>query len=400
MKIEEISKVKNLKGKRVLLRVDFNVPMEKGKIKETFKIEKSLATIFFLIRKGAKVVILSHLGRPKGKERKFSLKPVARQLEKMLSKKIFFLTVTDKDLKKEKRFKKIINKIQSSKDGSLTLLENVRFLQGEKENDSQVAKILSQLGDIFVLDGFGVVHRDSATVSGLAKHLPSYAGLLLTEEIKGLSRLVEKPKRPYVAVIGGAKMETKIPLIKEMLAKADCLLIGGGVANTCLWANGFKIGDSIVEKQFKKEALALWKNEKVILPVDFVIGTANGKKVAAVDLTKKFKITEKGMAIYDIGPKTVSMFAAIIKEANTLVWNGAMGMFEQPAYAWGGKAVARLFAARAKGRAFGAVGGGETVEILKKLNLLEDIDLVSTGGGAMLEFLSGKKLPGVKAVES
>jgi len=392
MKLREISKVKNLSGKRVLLRADFNVPLKNGKIKEAYKIEKSLPTIEFLSKKGARLILVSHLGRPKGADKKLSLKPVAAELEKLLKKKIKLVGVGD--------WRKVQTATEKIKKGEIILLENIRFIKGEEKDDPKLARELAGLADIFVLDGFAVAHRDSASVSGVAKHLPSYAGLLLAEEVAGLSRLLEKPKKPFVAVVGGIKMETKIPLLKKLLAKADRVLLGGGIANTCFWAKGMKTGRSSVEKNFKVIARSLLKNKKVVLPVDVVVGGAKGEKARAVQLDRKFKALDSRIGVFDIGPRTISLFAKHIKGANTLVWNGAMGMFEQHPYQFGTYSIARLFGSRAKGKAFGVCGGGETVEVLKKLKLMEEIDLVSTGGGAMLEFLSGKKLPGLAAVEN
>ncbi|MCX6781947.1 MAG: phosphoglycerate kinase [Candidatus Magasanikbacteria bacterium] len=398
MKISTLAEKKNLKGRRVLVRVDFNVPLKNGKIKEAYKIEKSLSTVEFLCKAGAKIILISHLGRPTGVDKKLSLKPVAVALGKMLEKKIDFFAVSDKILGDKKQLENLQKKIMALKNGDVALLENIRFIKGEEKNDPKIARALSSLGELFVLDGFAVAHRDAASVSGVAKYLPACAGLLLEEEIKGLAKLIERPKKPFVVVLGGAKMETKVPLIKKFIPKASQILIGGGIFNTCLWAKGVKVGRSIVDKNYKKIALSFWKNKKIIMPVDLVVGGEQGEQAKVVALDSKFKIQNLKNGIYDIGPKTVSLFAKYIKKANTLVWNGSMGMFEVPPYHWGSNAVARLFASRARGKAFGVTGGGETVEVVKKLKLMNDIDLVSTGGGAMLEYLSGNKLPGIMVV--
>lgn len=398
MRIRSLSGIKKLNNKLVLVRVDFNVPMKEAKIKETYKIEKSLPTIKYLLKHKAKVVLISHLGRPKGKEKSLSMGKIAIALEKMLGIKVDFTALDDRAIADKGRLDQVRSKLSAAKGGSVTLLENIRFLKGEEKNDPKLARAIASLGDLFVIDGFAVAHRDAASVSGIAKHLPSYAGLLMEEEIKGLSRLLGKPKKPFLMVIGGAKMETKVPLIKKLLPKVDHVLIGGGIANTCLWAKGFKIGCSLVDKNFKKEAKSYWSNKKIIMPEDYVVGLPDGKKAHVVQSDKKFKIPNSKFGIYDIGPKTISKFAKYIKKANTIVWNGAVGHFEQKPYGWGSKSIARLFASRAKGKAYGVTGGGETVEIVKNLRLGGEIDLVSTGGGAMLEFLSGKQLPGVKAV--
>lgn len=389
MKINSVSQLKNLSGKRALVRLDLNVPLEKGKIKEYYKIVRSLPTIEYLSKKGAKVILVSHLGRPKGMDKKLSLKPIGKALVKLLKKKIKFLKI--------KSWNKIKKEIEKMPSGGVILLENIRFIKGEEENAPDVAKNLANLADLFVLDGFAVAHRKAASVSGVAKYLPSYAGLLMAEEIEGLSRLIEKPKRPFVVIFGGIKMETKLPLLKSFLDKADYILLGGGLVNSYLWAKGKKVGGSIIEKSLKKEVLFYGNQKKIIWPVDFVVGQKNGQKATVVKL-EKINITGSDLAIYDIGPATINLYAKYIKKAQTLIWNGAMGYFEQHPYEFGSYAAARLVASRAKGSAFGVCGGGETVEVVKKLKVADDIDLVSTAGGAMLEFLSGNNLPGIKAV--
>lgn len=398
MKEKSIASLKNLSGKRVLVRADFNVPLKNNKIKEIYKIEQSLPTIKHLVKAGAAVILMSHLGRPKGVDKSLSLKPVATELKKLLNKEVVLINFGDAEVANLTKFKKFADKINTLPKGSVTLLENIRFIKGEEDNSPAVAKALAKIADLFVLDGFAVAHRNSASVSGVAKYLPAYAGLLLESELSGLGRLMSKPKKPFVVVLGGAKLETKVPLIKKLLPQASQILLGGGLANTCFWAKGYRVGGSLYDKGDKKIALSYLKNKKIILPVDVVVGTADGKNVRVLDTAKNFKLNDKNISVYDIGPKTISLYAKYIKKANTLVWNGAMGMFEQAPYEWGSNAMARLFATRAKGKAFGVCGGGETVEIVKKLKLMSEIDLVSTGGGAMLELLSGKKLPGVSAV--
>ena len=389
MRIKSIQQVNNLANKNALVRVDFNVPIKGGKILDNYKIKKSLATIKFLMEKRAKVILVSHLGRPNGVEKKLSLKPVAAELEKFLQKKVRLLDVLN--LKKAKTQ---IDKLFPS---AVILLENIRFADGEEANSEKLAKELAGLADVFVLDGFAVAHRQAASVSGVAKYLPAYAGLLVEEEIEGLNCALKSPKKPFVVVLGGVKMETKIPVLKNLLKKANHILVGGGIFNTYLWAKGYKIGSSLVEKNLKKEVLRYCSKRKVILPVDAVVGAKNGKQARAVDV-KKLNIRSKEFGIFDIGPKTIKLFSRYIKKSQTLVWNGAMGYFEQHPYEYGTYSVARLVAARSKGKAFGITGGGETIEVLKKLRLLGDVDLASTGGGSMLEYLSGKKLPGLQGL--
>lgn len=356
---------------------------------DNYKIKKSLATIKFLIEKRAKVILVSHLGRPGGVDKKLSLKPIAAELGKFLQKNVRLLDVLD--LKK--------TKIQIDKlfPSAVVMLENIRFVKDEDKNSDKFSKELAGLADMFVLDGFGVAHRQAASVTGVAKYLPAYAGLLLEEEIEGLDRALKSPKKPFVVVLGGVKMETKIPVLKNLLKKANHILVGGGILNTYLWAKGYKVGCSVVDKNLKKEALQYCSKRNVILPIDVIVGTKDGELACAVAV-KNLSIKDKNLAIFDIGPKTIKLFSHYIKKSQTLVWNGAMGYFEQHPYQYGTYSIARLVAARAKGKAFGITGGGETVEVLKKLHLIGDVDLASTGGGSMLECLSGKKLPGIIGV--
>ncbi|TSC83762.1 MAG: phosphoglycerate kinase [Parcubacteria group bacterium Gr01-1014_13] len=390
MRIKSIEQVKNLANKNVLVRVDFNVPVKNGKVLDNYKIKKSLATIKFLVEKRAKVILVSHLGRPEGVDKKLSLKPVAAELGKFLQKNVKLFDVLD--LKKTKTQ---IDKLFPS---TVVMLENIRFVKGEPENSEKLAKELAGLAEIFVMDGFAVAHRHAASVTGIAKHLPAYAGLLLEEEIEGLNRSLQSPKKPFVVMLGGVKMETKIPVLKNLLKKANYILVGGGILSTYLWAKGYKVGGSLIDKNFKKEILRYCSKRKVILPVDVIVGTKDGKLARATEI-KKLNLKNKELAVYDIGPRTIKLFSRYIKKANTLVWNGAMGYFEQHPYEYGTYSVARLLAARAKGRAFGITGGGETMEVLKKLHLIGDIDMASTGGGSMLEYLSGKKLPGIEVLK-
>lgn len=394
MQIKSIESAGNIIGKRVLLRADFNVPLKNGKVVDDYKIFKSLPTIKYLIKSKAAVIIVSHLGRPRGYDSKLSLKPVAKYLENMLGKKVLFISSKHP----ENLLSDAAAAVQDIKYGEVALLENIRFIKGEEENDKAVAESLARLADLFILDGFAVSHREAASVSGVAKYLPAYSGILLEEEINGLSKLLIKPKRPFVVVLGGAKADTKIPVLKKLLPLADKILLGGGIANTWLWAKGFPAGNSLIDKEHAKKILHYARKKKVVMPVDMVAGYSDGKKAKVLKIDKYFKVPNKSMGLYDIGPETVSLFAKYIKEAQTLVWNGALGYFEQHPYEYGTHSIAQLFAQRSKGRAFGVCGGGETVEVVRQLHLLKDIDLVSTGGGAMLEFLSGKKLPGVEAI--
>lgn len=394
MKIKTIKKIKNLFGLRVLVRADFNVPVKNGKIEDDFKIRRGLGTIKYLCAKGAKVIVITHLGRPEGADKKLSLKPVALRLEKLLGKKIKFLPWT----KAGEYFGRADKEIARMKNCEVLMLENVRFLGGEEENNTYLSRQFSELADIFVLDGFAVAHRASSSVTGIGEILPSYAGILMEEEISGLSRVLRHPKKPLVVVLGGAKMETKMPVLKKLLPVADKILLGGGIANTFFLAAGYQIGSSIVDKEERKTVLKLLKNKKIVLPLDVIVGKIDGKDARSFPVGKDLRV-EKGSAIYDLGPATMRLFAAHLKKANTLIWNGAMGLFETHPYEYGTKTVARLFATRSRGKAFGVLGGGETVEVVEKMGLAGEIDLVSTGGGAMLKFLSGGVLPGLEILK-
>ena len=396
--MKTINKLKNLSGKIVLLRVDYNVPLKKSKILDDEKIIKSLPTIQALQAKEAKIIIVTHLGRPEGKiVPTLKVNPLALRLGELLKQRI--VKLDSKNWAKsggDQMRLEMLTTIDAMRPGEVAMLENIRFSKDEEGNKGTLAEELANLADIFVLDGFAVSHRADASVVGVAKYLPSYAGLLMESEVKALSKVLQRPRKPLVAIIGGIKAETKIPVIKNLLKKSNYILIGGGIVNTYLYALGFKIGSSVVDKKYAKEILQYCKNKKVIKPLDVVVGDIKGKKYWVKDLDKNFKITDKNLAIYDIGPKTIHEFAKYIKKAKTIVWNGAMGYFEQKPYQHGTYSIARLVATRSKGTAFGVVGGGETLLSLEAVKMSEYVDHISTGGGAMLEFLSGKKLPGVK----
>jgi phosphoglycerate kinase len=392
MPIKSIKSVKNLRNKRVMVRVDFNVPVKRGKVMDDTRLHASIPTLKYLIKAKAKVVIVTHLGRPDGKkDRKLKLDPVAKKLGELLGKKV----------KKLPRYSGIAveKQISGMKGGQVVMLENIRFSPDEKKNTGELGKELAGLVDLFVLDGFAVAHRSAASVVGVPSFIPSYAGLLLEQEIKGLERITKKPKHPLVVVIGGAKTETKIPVIKNLLPKADHILIGGAILNTYLASKGYGVGASLVDNEFKKQALEFCSKRKIIVPADVVVGDKEGKNVRVVEITKnKSTICNQQSAIYDIGPATMRLFAPYIKKAQTLVWNGALGLFENKSYAMATLAAARLVASRSKGKAYGVIGGGETIQAMGMVGMTDDIDLISTGGGAMLEFLSGKDLPGIKAI--
>ncbi len=396
MKLRTINEIKKLKGKRVLVRVDFNVPLKKTGAKivvvDDTKIRASLLTIKYLLGQGAKVILMSHLGDPGGKvKNNLSLKPIGAVLKK-------FLLMSAK-APSDWEGKKGLKKIDEMKTGEVMMLENLRFHPGEEKNDAKFAAGLASLADIYVNDAFAAAHRAHASIVGVPKFLPSYAGLLMKKEISVLGSLLAKPSKPFVSLIGGAKISTKISVIENLLKKVNSLLLGGALVNNFLAAAGYEIGASIYEPKELKTAKKLLKNKKIILPIDFVVGDFKGKKAWVVNVPKKkTALCKKPYALLDIGPETIKKYSGIIRKAKTIVWNGPMGYFEIPKYSHGTVALGRLIAARSRGKVFGVVGGGETIEAIEKTGMSEYIDHISTGGGAMLEFLEGKILPGTKAL--
>lgn len=389
MVLKTIKRIKNLKNKKVLVRVDFNVPIKKGEIKEDFRIKSALPTIRYLKRKKAKIILISHLGRPTKKTKKeFSLKPVAFYLSKLLRKKIKFVPdCIGKKVKKE---------IEEIKEGEIILLENLRFYKGEEQNDEDFAKQLAGLADIYINDAFSVSHRIHASVEKITKFLPSYAGFLLEKEIKILSSVFEKPKHPLCLVLGGVKLKTKLPLIKRFISVADHIIIGGALANTLLSAKGLSVGKSFVEKQYLKE----FKNIEIAnsifhLPIDVRVSKVFDKQKFV--FVKAIGKVEKNEIIFDIGPETEKLFSNVIKSSKMLIWNGPMGLFEEKKFISGSKAIAKAIAFS---KIYSIVGGGDTIALINKLNLFNKYSFVSAGGGAMLEFLSGKKLPAIEALKS
>lgn len=387
MKIKSIRNLKNLDNKRILLRVDYNVPVKGGKVQDDYKIVKQLTTLRFLLEKNCKLVLLTHLGQPEPgqKEEKFKLGPVCDRLSHLMGKKVEYV----EDLIGFKAGTAVAKMAA----GDIVLLDNVRFEKGELDNSKGFAQKLAKYGDIYVNDAFGVSHRAQASVSAITGFLPSYAGLLLEDEVVGLSKSLESDG-PRVAIIGGAKLGTKIPLIEKLNKVADHILVGGALANDFLVAHNLEVGKSLVDNDgifFVRKFVS----KKILLPVDVVVSTSQDGGVAMV---KSINKVDKDDYILDIGPDTVKLYANIIKQANTLIWNGPMGFFELKDFRHGTLAIARLIAARSKGKAFGVVGGGETVEALKMSKMLVYVDWVSTGGGAMLSFLGGEKMPGLKGV--
>ena len=391
MKISTLKTIKNLKDKTVFLRVDFNVALDKGKVKEDYRIVAGIETINYLLSRGAKLLIATHLGEPKGiPDSQYSVKPVALRLKSLLKKPVKFLPETIGP--------NVVKAVKSLKSGDIIMLENLRFNLGELNNDNQFAKELASLADIYVNDAFAVCHRDQASVSAIKKYLPAYAGLLLEKEIKALNKII-KPKKPLVVIMGGAKISTKAPLISKLYNSANHILLGGALANNFYKYKNLEIGKSLfdadslvyVKKFFKGKKLA----SKILIPIDVVVKTRNGSAMVC-----KSSEVKKSDSILDIGPDTISLYAAIIKKAQTLVWNGPMGKFEEASFKQGTLSIARLVASRASGKAYGLVGGGETVEALKLTKMTEYVDWVSTAGGAMLTYLGGGKMPGLSKIVS
>lgn len=391
MKINSLKNIKSLKGKKVLLRVDFNVPILNGKIKDDHRILAGLETIEFLLKKKASLVIISHLGAAKGEfDKQYSLSPIAFHLEKLLRKKVNFLSNHDPEA--------ALNVVSNIKEGEIIFLENLRFNKGELSDNAAFAKKLASLGDIYVNDAFSVSHRPQASISSIKKYLPAYAGLLLEKEVTALYKIIA-PKKPLVVIMGGAKISTKAPLIFSLYGKADKILIGGALATTFFKLFGFEVGKSFYDEKISPKVSKMLKEEKyfkkLVLPIDLVVKGRNDKvRVCFPDEVKKSEM------ILDIGPETISLFAENIKKAATLVWNGPMGKFEEDSFKQGSLSVARLVAARSKGSSFGVVGGGETIEVLKMTKMEEYIDFISTAGGAMLSYLGGENMPGLEKIIS
>ncbi|MDD4412071.1 MAG: phosphoglycerate kinase [Patescibacteria group bacterium] len=389
MKIKTINQINSFDGKKILMRVDFNVPMNKGKIKEEFKIVANVPMIKFLIKHGATVILMTHLGDPKisstGKikdKEAFTTKPLAISLGKLLKKKVVF---SDSLIGSEK----LKNEVKALKKGQILLLENIRFYYGETKNDTKFAKQLATLGDIYINNAFAVSHRSHASVAAVKRYLPSYAGSLVEEEVSNLQKIVY-PTKPFVAVMGGSKIDTKVTLLRKLSKRADYILVGGAIANNFLAARKFPIGKSLASPQNIRLAKKI-DNKKIILPIDVIVSDKNFKQIAV----KKINEVGRNEYIYDIGPETMKLFATYLKKAKTLIWNGPMGLFENERLRQGTLFVGRAVAIQSKGRAFGVVGGGETIEALKMTKMIDDIDWVSTGGGASLSFLGGEKMPGL-----
>jgi phosphoglycerate kinase len=379
----------DVKNKKVLVRVDFNVPLKDGVVKDDTRIRAALPTIEYLVENGAAVILCSHLGRPKSPEdTQFSLRPVAEYLGNLMKKDVQF---ADDCIGAEAS-----EKAAALKAGEVLVLENTRFHAGESKNDPEMSKKLASLADLFVNDAFGTAHRAHASNVGVTEYLPAAAGFLLEKEIQYLGQAVAEPEHPFVAILGGAKISDKIGVIQNLLSKADFILIGGGMANTFLKAKGLDMADSLVEDESVELAKDLMAQggDKIQLPVDMVL--ADQFDADAKSQTLPVGNVPAGWRMLDVGPETVKSYSALLKQAKTVVWNGPMGVFEFPTFAKGTFGVA---SAVADSNAVSIIGGGESVAAVNQSGLADKITHISTGGGASLEMLEGKMLPGVAALQ-
>lgn len=382
-------------AKRVLVRVGLDIPVAiDGTIghEESWRLESMQRTIRALVAGRKQIILMGHRGRPEGKEKKeWSLAPLVPHLSKLFGKKVYWSVKTIGP--------SAVRTIHTLRPGQILLLENLRFHTEETDNDPAFAKALASLADAYVNESFDTCHRAHASVVGVPRCIPGFAGIHLLEEINALDRVRTHPKKPVVLIVGGIKMETKFPLIRQYLPVADHILLGGGAANTLLASRGWRIGPSVADWQMQKEARALSRNPSIILPTDVVVANSSFSALDLISISKKHKqLCTRKQTIVDIGPETIGRYAALIRDAKTIIWNGPMGYFEQEASRFGTMSMARMVASHAKDGAYGVVGGGETVQALRMSKMESYVDHVSVGGGAMLVYLSGTQLPGILAL--
>ena len=383
----------NLNQKKVLLRLDLNVPLSNGKITDTTRIDKILPTIKFLLKNNAKVIILSHVGRPKGKiVNELSLKPICESLKNKLNQEIRLITKNIKEVKSADLF--------DTKDKKIVILENLRFYEEEEKNDSVFAKHLASLADIYVNDAFSCTHRAHASIFEITKFIPSYAGLQLNLEINALTKITSEIKKPITCIIGGSKISSKINIIKNLIPKFDNIIIVGGMANNVLKFKGHNIGKSIQEDNCDKIieeifSLSLKNNCKIVYPEDVAVG----KDLNGLPKIKSLNDVSEDELILDIGPRSIKNINNIIEESNTILWNGPAGYFENPGFARGSLEIMKKIIEKNKANTiYSVAGGGDTVALLNSVGAVNNFDFVSTAGGAFLEYLEGKELPGIKAL--
>ena len=384
----------DVSGRKVLVRCDFNVPMQDGEITDDIRITSALPTIKYLMENNAAVILMSHMGRPKGEPKpEFSLKPVADRLSELLCVNVIFEpspAVVDDKVKEQ---------AEKLEPGQVMLLENVRYRKEETKNEEPFTGELASLGEIFVNDAFGTAHRAHCSTAGVASYLPSVSGFLIEKEVKFLGDALENPRRPFVAIMGGAKVADKIPVIENLINKVDVLMIGGGMSYTFFKAVGYGIGSSILDEESVELAGDLLKKARsagvdIMLPVDTVCAE-EFKNDSKAEVADSNKIPEDMMGL-DIGPKTAELYGKIIEKAGTVVWNGPMGVFEMPAFSQGTRSVAE---ALSRSGAVTIIGGGDSAAAVEQFGLAENMTHISTGGGASLEFLEGKELPGIACLE-
>ena len=384
----------DVSGKRVLCRVDFNVPLSNGEVSDDTRIQAALPTITYLIEHGAKVILCSHLGRPDGTryQAEYSLAPVARYLSKVLGKPVAFATDTIGDSAKEV--------VASLKNGDVALLENLRFDKREKKNDPEFAKELASLAEVYVNDAFGAAHRAHASTAGVASYLPAYAGMLMEKEVSTLTSMLDNPNHPFVAILGGSKVSDKVAVIDVLIDKCDTLIIGGGMCFTFLAAQGYTVGTSLMEQDWVERASAMLEKAKnkgvsILLPTDVVCADAFANDANTV--TCGVDAIPDDMMGLDIGPETTKAYAEAIASAKTVFWNGPMGVFEMSSFEAGTKGVALAVAANKDADTI--IGGGDSVAAVNKFDLADQMTFISTGGGASMELVQGEALPGVEALK-
>ena len=383
----------NLSKKKVLLRLDLNVPLDNGKITDTTRIDKIIPTINFLLKNNAKVIILSHIGRPKGKiTNSLSLRPVCEDLKKKLNEGVRLITTSLKEINSNDLFK--------NQDEKIIMLENIRFYEEEEKNNHSFAKHLANLADIYVNDAFSCSHRAHASIFEITKFLPSYAGFQLNLEIDALAKITSEIKKPITCIIGGSKISSKINIIKNLIPIFDTIIIVGGMANNILKYKGYEIGQSIKENncdQIIEEIFFLSKKEncKIVYPEDVAVG----KSLNGSPTIKELNDVSEDELILDIGPKTIKIINQLIEESNTILWNGPAGYFENPSFSKGSIEIAKKIVKKNKNNTiYSVAGGGDTVALLNSIGMTNNFNFVSTAGGAFLEYLEGKELPGIKAL--